>query len=117
MRDLMQTGDLCIIYHSSAGDDTGAVGVAKVSSEAYADPTQFDAKSDYYEPKATKAKPVWTVRDISFVEKFSNVVHLSRIKLDPAFAEMELLRRGNRLSIQRLSKKHFEKLVTLGSRG
>src|SRR5436305_792943 len=68
MRDEMKLGDLCLFYHT--GKDNGVYGIAKVASKPYADPTQFDKKGHYYEPKATKEKPTWILVDIAFVKKF-----------------------------------------------
>jgi predicted RNA-binding protein with PUA-like domain len=35
--------------------------VAKVSKEAFDDPTQFEPKSDYYDAKSTKDNPRWSI--------------------------------------------------------
>ena len=43
MRDGMRVGDGVLFYHSSCAVP-GIVGVARVASAAYPDPTQFDAK-------------------------------------------------------------------------
>ena len=64
----MHVGDLCLFYHSSA-NPAGIYGIAKVASKAKADETQFDKKSHYFEPRASKAKPVWFCADIKFVKK------------------------------------------------
>ena len=48
-----KVGDLVLFYHSNC-DDPGIIGVAKVSKEAFDDPTQFEPKSDYYDAKSTK---------------------------------------------------------------
>ncbi|MBX9818587.1 MAG: EVE domain-containing protein, partial [Burkholderiaceae bacterium] len=44
MRDAMQVGDGVLFYHSSCAEP-GIVGLARVASGAYTDPTQFDPKS------------------------------------------------------------------------
>src|SRR5690349_4819624 len=63
MKDDIKKGDLAFFYHSSC-EVPGVVGVMEVvSDEAYPDPTQFDPKSDYYDPKSTKDKPRWLVVD------------------------------------------------------
>jgi predicted RNA-binding protein with PUA-like domain len=54
----MHVGDMVLVYHSNA-EPSGVVGVGKVVRLAEADPTQFDKKSEYYEPKATKEAPRW----------------------------------------------------------
>src|ERR1044072_1681807 len=49
MRDEMQVGDGVLFYHSSC-PEPGIAGIAEVASGAYPDASQFDAKSDYYDP-------------------------------------------------------------------
>ena len=52
--------DLVLFYHSNC-NEPGIVGVAKVSKEAFDDPTQFEPKSDYYDVKSTKENPRWSL--------------------------------------------------------
>jgi len=44
MRDAMQVGDGVLFYHSGCAEP-GIVGIARVASAPYPDPTQFDPKS------------------------------------------------------------------------
>lgn len=53
IRDEIKAGDLAVIYHSSTAEPA-AVGVAEVVEENLADPTQFDAKSEYYDEKSDR---------------------------------------------------------------
>lgn len=112
LRDGMRVGDLVLYYHSNA-TPSGVAGVAKVVREAYPDPTQFDPKSEYFEPKATKAAPVWVQVDVQAVEPFQRLVPLDELKADPALAGMEVTRAGSRLSVQVVSQAHFERVVQL----
>ncbi|MBT8098984.1 MAG: EVE domain-containing protein, partial [Gammaproteobacteria bacterium] len=66
MRDDMRPGDGVLFYHSSC-KIPAVVGIARVASEAYADPTQFDETSKYYDPKSDPADPRWCLVDIEFV--------------------------------------------------
>jgi predicted RNA-binding protein with PUA-like domain len=104
----MKEGDLVLFYHSSA-EPPGVAGVAKVAREAYADPTQFDAKSKYHDEKATQEKPRWFLVDIAFVEKFESFVPLADIKADPAFSDMVLVN-NSRLSVQPVTAAEFKKI-------
>jgi len=52
MRDEMRLGDGVLFYHSSCAEP-GIAGLAEVNSTSYPDPTQFDRKSPYYDPKST----------------------------------------------------------------
>ncbi|MEK7951942.1 EVE domain-containing protein [Luteolibacter soli] len=113
MRDDMRPGDLAIFYHSST-TPPGAVGIAKVAGEAYPDPTQFDAKSEYYDPKSTKENPRWMLVDFEFVAKFPNEVTLQQMKEDPSLEGMVVLQKGTRLSITPVEAKHFKRVCKLG---
>lgn len=107
LRDEVKKGDLVIFYHSSC-DIPGAYGVAEVVKEKVVDLTQFDTKSKYYDPKAKKEKPQWYAVDIKFKEKFKEPVPLADMRLEPALANMALLRPGMRLSLFPISKVHFD---------
>ncbi len=106
MRDGMRPGDLCLFYHSNS-DPTGVVGVAWVVGEPYPDPTQFEKKHRYFDPKSSQTNPTWMVVDIAFVKKFKQCVTLAEIKNDPALEGM-MLRARARLSVQPVSQVHFE---------
>jgi len=113
MRDDMVVGDLALFYHSNAGKETGCVGVMKVHSKAYPDPTQFDPKSEHPDPKSDPENPRWLCVDMKFVEKLDRNVTLQEIKLDPKFDGMPLIRKGNRLSVFPISKQHFDRVCKL----
>jgi predicted RNA-binding protein with PUA-like domain len=97
MRDRMKPGDLALFYHSSC-EVPGVAGIVKVAKPAYPDATQFDPKSEYYDPKATPAEPRWVNVDVKLVAK-TRFVPLTDLRGNKALAGMQLLRRGNRLSI------------------
>jgi predicted RNA-binding protein with PUA-like domain len=107
MRDSMKIGDGVLFYHSNA-KPTGVYGIAKVISAPHPDLTQFDNKDDHYDPKATIEKPIWMCVDIEFVKKFAEPVSLTEMKLDPHLEGMMVLAVGSRLSVQPVSKQHFE---------
>lgn len=109
MRD-MEKGDLVLFYHSSS-KPTGVYGVGKVSSTAHPDVTQFDTRGQYYEPKATKEKPIWYCVEVAFVKKFKDPISLDVLKFDPKLEGMRVRERGLRLSIQPVSEKHFRHIV------
>jgi predicted RNA-binding protein with PUA-like domain len=106
MRDEMQVGDGVLFYHSSC-KVPGVYGVAKVTSAPYPDPTQFDSSSDYFEPRATKEKPVWYLVDIAFVKKLKVPVTLTEIRANSKLRAMALLQPGSRLSITPVASEHF----------
>ncbi|MFG0330272.1 MAG: EVE domain-containing protein [Phycisphaerales bacterium] len=107
MRDDMRAGDLALIYHSSA-DPAGVVGVATIVETAIPDPTQFDPESKYFDEKSSREDPRWIMVSIAFVEKFKRTVALSELKEQAELDGMLVTKRGQRLSVQPVDKKHFE---------
>ena len=108
----MKLGDLSLFYHSST-TPPGAVGVMRICKEAYPDPTQFDPKSDYYDEKSPPAAPRWDRVEVELVEKWSRMVTLEQLKADPACAEMYVIRRGMRLSVQPVTRRDFAHVLKL----
>ena len=104
----MSLGDEVLFYHSSA-DPSAVAGIARVSRVAYPDPSQFDAKSDYYDPKSDRAAPKWDLVDVEFVAKAKTPVSLQAIREDGALSDMELVRYG-RLSVQSVTKPQFDRV-------
>ena len=114
MRDQMSIGDEVLFYHSSA-DPTGVAGLARVASDAYPDPTQFDRKSDYYDGKSTDDEPRWFLVDIEFAEKLPRVVTLAEIRETKSLASMPLVNRS-RLSVQPVEPSAFDTIVRMAGK-
>jgi len=112
MRDDMRIGDEIFFYHSNC-KEPAVVGISKVCSEPYADPTQFDPKSNYFDPKSSKDSPRWILVDVEFVRKLGRAITLSELKEQPGLDGMILTRRGNRLSIMPVSKEHWDLILSL----
>ncbi len=108
----MRVGELVLFYHSSC-EPAGVYGLAKVVAAAHADASQFNAKDSHYDPRATKAKPIWECVDLAFVEEFTHPVALSALRQEPALRGMVLLRPGSRLSVQPVSEKEFRHIQAL----
>lgn len=109
----MKVGDLVLFYHSNA-QPSGVAGLAKISTLAAPDKTQFDKKSDYFDAKATKEKPIWFCVEVEYVEKFKHLVSLNDLRENEKLAEMLVLQKGSRLSIQPVDKKHFDTVKKMG---
>lgn len=114
MRDEMQPGDRVLFYHSSC-PEPGAAGIAEVVGAPYPDATQFDPKSDYYDPKASKENPRWMLVDVKFVEKFKTVLSLAALRREKALSGLIILRPGNRLSVTPVAKDEYETIVRLAT--
>lgn len=113
MRDDMKAGDLVLFYHSNARP-SGVAGIARVCREAYPDHFAWDPKSKYRDPKASPENPIWQMVDVEFVEAFPSVVSLADLKNEPVLDGMMVLKRGMRLSIQPVEKKHFDAVRKMG---
>lgn len=108
----MQVGDAVLFYHSSA-EPPGVAGLAVVSAPAIADPTQFNKKSEYYDAKATKQKPIWFCCELKFVSEFQHYVTLEELKNDPALTNLLVIKKGQRLSVQPVSQADFDHIHKL----
>jgi len=112
MRDEMRVGDRAFFYHSSC-PEPGIAGIVEISKLAYPDATQFDPKSEYYDPKSTREAPRWVNVDVKLVKK-TRLVGVPELRATRGLEDMVTLRRGNRLSITPLTAaewKIIEKLL------
>ncbi|MBD2072767.1 EVE domain-containing protein [Phormidium sp. FACHB-592] len=94
----MAPGDLVFFYHSNT-TPPGIVGLMKVAEANIDDPTQFDAKNKYYDPKATKESPRWQTVVVAFVEIFPQFLSLDALRETFNPNELSVVRQGNRLSV------------------
>jgi predicted RNA-binding protein with PUA-like domain len=113
MTQEMQVGDEVLFYHSST-DPSGVAGLAVIANAAEPDKTQFDKKSDLFEKKATKEKPMWFCVQVEFKTKFKNFIPLEQIRSEKKLAQMVVIKKGSRLSIQPVTKEEFDTLCKLG---
>ncbi len=111
MRDVMQLGDMVIFYHSNA-NPIGPAGVARIVRTSYPDHTQFDPKSPYFDPKATKEEPRWFMVDVAFVNKFPRTITRDALKKVSTLNGL-MLWTHSRLSITPLTEKQFEAILSL----
>lgn len=112
MRDEMQLGDRVLFYHSNA-NPAAVAGTATVVREAYPDFSCWDPKDKHFDPKSTKEKPRWFMVDIQLDQVFGSPIPLETLRGVKALAEMELLRKGSRLSVQPVRKKEFDAILKL----
>lgn len=114
MRNSMKVGDGILFYHSNCSPP-GIVGTATVASAAYPDPTQFDPKSDYHDPRASREEPRWHMVDVRFERKLRRTITLDDIRqhADALGEEFALVRRGNRLSVLPVSAAQYKTLLSL----
>lgn len=113
MRDTMKIGDKVLFYHSQV-KPPAVVGLAEVASEPYPDPTAFDPDEKYYDPKSDPDNPRWILVDLRYVAHLPEPVTLPQIKEDLKLEGIMVAKRGARLSIQPVDKKHYDHIVKLG---
>lgn len=111
MRDAMQIGDGVFFYHSSC-PEPGIAGLAEVASDAYPDPTQFDPKSPYFDPRSDPDAPRWMLVDVKAVRKIA-LIGLAELRARPELADLQILKRGNRLSITTVTPEHWRFILNL----
>ena len=111
MRDGMRVDDGVLFYHSSCAEP-GIVGIARVASSCYPDPTQFDKKSNYYDPAAKRAEPRWLLVDVQVLRK-TRTLGLPELRATPGLEDLIVLRKGNRLSITPVEPRHWRLILKL----
>lgn len=111
MRDRMKIGDGVLFYHSSCAEP-GIVGIARVASEPYPDPTQFDRRSPYYDEASKKESPRWVLVDVQVLKK-TRTLGLPELRATPGLEDMVVLRKGNRLSITPVDPDHWRLVLSL----
>ena len=97
IRDAMQPGDGVLFYHSSCAEP-GIAGLAEIAGRAGPDATQFAPHSPYFDAKARADAPRWLQIDVRLVRK-TRLLSLREMREAPELASMQVLRRGNRLSV------------------
>ena len=112
LRDQVKLGDRVLVYHSST-NEPAVVGTASVVRESYPDHTAYDKKDDHYDPASKPDSPRWFMVDIRLEQLFKQPLPLSQLRTIPALKNMELLRKGSRLSVQPVRKSEFDTILKL----
>ncbi len=112
MRDKMQKDDLAFFYHSSC-KVPGIVGIIRITKPGVVDETAFDPKSKYFDADSDPKKPRWYGVEFKLEEKFAHEITLHTLRTIPALKDMQLLQKGNRLSVTPVSDKEWEAIKKL----
>jgi predicted RNA-binding protein with PUA-like domain len=105
----MSVGDGVLFYHSNC-KEPGIVGIARVSSDAYPDATQFKRDSRFFDPRATQEQPRWFNVDVQLIRKIP-LIAIAELRRHPELARMRTLQRGNRLSITPVDPAEWDFIV------
>jgi len=111
MRDAMRPGDGVLFYHSSCAEP-GVAGLALIAGNVQPDSTQFDPTGPYFDPKASADKPRWLQIDVRLLRK-TRLLPLQDMRIAPPLAGMQVLQRGNRLSITPVTPAEWHAVLTL----
>lgn len=95
----MKKGDLVFFYHSNEGLEI--VGIAKVTKEAYQDPTTDDT--------------AWSVVELAPFKALKHPVTLADIKADKKLADMQIIKLS-RLSVSAVKPHEFDHILALSEK-
>lgn len=109
----MQVGDEVLFHHSNA-TPPGVAGLARVVRTGVVDEAQFDPASPYFDPKSTRDKYQWDCVEVAYVATLPHLVSMDRLRADPPLADMLVLRKGMRLSVQPVTEAEYARIVALG---
>lgn len=112
LRDQVKVDDRVLIYHSSC-KLIGIAGIARVIKAAYPDPSQFDAKSIYFDAASTREKPRWIAVDVVHEQTFKRIIPLAELRDNPALAELPLVQRGSRLSVMPVTTAQWKTILKM----
>ena len=114
LRDEMKVGDQAFLYHSSC-EVPGIAGIAKIVRAGYPDPTAFERGHHHYDPQSDPAAPRWFMVDVKLERKLKRIVTLEELRTHAAgrLRDLQLLKRGNRLSVLPVSAQSWRFILSL----
>ncbi len=115
MRDDMRVGDKVLFYASNA-KPSGVTGLGSIVRAGYPDAFATKKGHKYFDPAATKEKPIWCMVDIGFVENFHGTVALETLKATPGLEKMMVTQKGSRLSVQPCTRAEYDIIVKLAGK-
>jgi predicted RNA-binding protein with PUA-like domain len=114
LRDEMKVGDEAFLYHSSC-DVPGIVGIVKIVRAGHPDPTAFQRGHHHYDPDSDPDAPRWFMVDVKLVRKLKRIVTLEQLRTHARgqLQDLQLLKRGNRLSVLPVSARSWRFILSL----
>lgn len=113
-RNLMQSmrlGDKGFFYHS--GKDPEIIGIVNIVKEAYPDHFAWNVNDEHFDARSTPEKPIWYMVDVQLERQFPKPITRKELSKLPYLADMELMKKGSRLSVQPVRKEEFEFILSL----
>jgi predicted RNA-binding protein with PUA-like domain len=111
MRDQMALGDGVLFYHSSCAQP-GIAGLARIAGKPCPDATQWDPASPYFDAKSSRDRPRWLQIDVQLLRK-TRLLSLPDMREKTALQTMQVLRRGNRLSITPVTREEWDAVLEI----
>jgi predicted RNA-binding protein with PUA-like domain len=109
LRDKVAKGDSVFIYHSSC-PEPGIAGLATVTKAAFPDPSAFDRKHKYFDPKSDPLAPRWFSVEVAFKSQAKALIPLAWLReQEPGLIMFKL----NRLSIVPIDSPAGARLASL----
>lgn len=108
----MDVGDQAFFYHSSCAEP-GIVGIVEIVRAAYPDPSAFDRRSPYYDPKSSPERPRWDMVDVRLLRRLQRLIPLGEIRGNRRLAAMHLVQRGNRLSVMPVTAAQWQAILKM----
>ncbi len=112
LRDTIKIGDKAFFYHSNA-TPPGIIGIVDIVSNGTPDKSALNPEDEHYDPTATPDNPRWYGVDVRLEKKFSRLISLDELKLHPGLAEMQVTRRGNRLSVTPVTRNEWQRILAI----
>ena len=112
LRDAIQVGDGVLFYHSNC-KEPAIVGLARVVRAGYPDPTALDPREKHFDPKATQDQPIWFMVDVQYVAHLPRPLSRDDLRRHPLLSGMDVLRKGNRLSVQPVTPAQWREVLAV----
>jgi predicted RNA-binding protein with PUA-like domain len=112
LRDQLRPGDGVLFYHSNVAVPA-IVGLAEVVSDGYPDHTALDPRSDHFDPRATAVQPRWFMVDVGYRAHLPVPLTRDDLRQHPVLAAMDVLREGNRLSVQPVTVEQWQAVLAI----
>jgi predicted RNA-binding protein with PUA-like domain len=112
LRDQIKVGDQAFFYHSNC-TPPGIVGIVEIVKAGYPDTTAFDPESKYFDPTSSKENPRWFMVDVKLIKKFPRMITLEELKEHSVLRNMQVARKGNRLSITPVAEKEWTTILAM----
>lgn len=110
----MELGDLAFFYHSNT-KPPGIVGLMKIVETQVVDPSQFEPKSKYYDPKSSPEAPRWQTVTVGYEKTFADIITLDQLKATFSPEDLLVVKRGNRLSVMPVEIEVAEKILAIAA--